>query len=114
MIIAIPIEADRNMVCISFARCPYFMIADTNKDTIRIVDNPAFDIEGEAGVRAAQFMIERNVDMLITPRCGRKAAELLKTADVAIYKSYGDDAKDNMRLRAGGKLEKLTSFTGDI
>lgn len=36
MKIAIPVDEDKNMVCVTFGRAPYFMIYDTETDTREI------------------------------------------------------------------------------
>lgn len=58
MIIAIPIDDNRENICVSFGRAPYFLIHNTESGKNDIVDNPAAATEGGAGLKAAQFVVD--------------------------------------------------------
>ncbi len=107
MIIAVPLDEDRNMLHMEIANCPHFMIVDTNKDTLKIVDNPAIKANEEKERVAAEFVVSRNADAIIAVRLGNNAMDIFRLADVSVYKADGDDAKDNLRKRAQGGLLKL-------
>ena len=106
MKIAIPVDGEQ--VCVSFARAPQFLFEENGK--IEILDNPAAQAEGGAGVKAAQFLVDQNVDVLITVRCGENAAKVFEMADIQVYQSQKEKALDQIVLMKEGKLEKLTKF----
>lgn len=110
MIIAIPMDENRTDICPSFGRAPFYLFHNTENDTTEILDNPAAQAEGGAGIKAAQFIADNNAAALITPRCGENAAEVLKLAEIAIYKSEGNDAMANLAALKEGKLQILTRF----
>ncbi|NLT15117.1 MAG: dinitrogenase iron-molybdenum cofactor biosynthesis protein [Clostridiales bacterium] len=109
MRIAIP--ADENAastdVCISFGRTPYFMIFDTDTKETTFLENTAAASEGGAGIKAAQIIVDSKATVLLTPRCGENAAEVLKAADIKIYKTITGSAMDNMEAFLNGKLSLL-------
>ena len=110
MKIALPLDENKIDVCVSFARAPYFAFADTDNDSVDIVDNPAAQAHGGAGVKAAQLLIDNNAEVLLTVRCGENAAEAFQAAGIEIYKTSGNSAEENVKLFKEGKLEKLTQF----
>lgn len=108
MRIAIPLDENKIDVCIVLARAPYFLFHEEGGD--RIVENPAAQAHGGAGAQAAQFLVDNEVDVLITVRCGQNAADVFKAAEMKIYKSTEKTAADNLKALADGTLEELTSF----
>lgn len=110
MKIAIPLDENKQDVCIVLARAPYFMFNEGGESTI--VENPAAQAQGGAGIQAAQFLVDNKIDVLITVRCGQNAADVFKAADMKIYKSVNKAAADDLAELEGGKLEELTEFHG--
>ena len=110
MIIAIPVDEGKETVCVSFGRAPYFLIHNSENDETNIVENPAAEAQGGAGIQAAQFVADTGADSLITVRCGQNSADVFKAADLKIYRARGESASENLKLLAEGKLEELTSF----
>lgn len=110
MIAAIPLNDDRKTVCQSFGRAPYYMYFNADAGTTEIEENPAAESESGAGLKAAQFIADSGAKALITPRCGENAAKVLQAAEIAIYKSEGDDAEAQLKAFADGKLSLLENF----
>lgn len=108
MKIAIPLNEDRQEVCVVLARAPYFLFRGDGKDTI--VENPAAQAQGGAGIQAAQFLVDQDVTVLITVRCGQNAAEVFQAAGMKIYKSANKAAADDLTALEEGRLEELTQF----
>ncbi len=108
MKIAIPLDENKQDVCIAFARAPYFLFSEN--DSVQIVDNPAAQAQGGAGLQAAQFLVDNQVATLITVRCGQNAADVFKAAGMKIYKSESTSAQENLTALANGTLEELTHF----
>lgn len=110
MKIALPIDETKTNICVSFGRTPYFMIADTEKNTFDLIENTAAEAQGGAGIKAAQIIVDQNAEVLITLRCGQNAAEIFNAAGIKIMKSEGSDAKTNVQAYLDGKLTELTHF----
>lgn len=109
MKIAIPVDEkslDSN-VCISFGRTPYFLIYDVDTKESVFLDNSAAASTGGAGIKAAQTIVDNKANVLLTPRCGENAAEVLKSADIEIFKTTSASVKDNIDAFIDGKLSLL-------
>lgn len=109
MRIAIPVD-DKSLettICQSFGRTPYFLIYDTESKESVFFDNSAASSQGGAGIKAAQKIADYQVNALITPRCGENAADVIKTANIKIYKTINDSIKDNIEAFTEGKLPML-------
>jgi predicted Fe-Mo cluster-binding NifX family protein len=109
MKIAIPVDEkslDSN-VCVSFGRTPYFLIYDVDTKESVFLDNSAAASTGGAGIKAAQTIVDNKANVLLTPRCGENAAEVLKSADIEIFKTTSASVKDNIDAFIDGKLTLL-------
>ncbi len=118
MKIAIPTD-EKNMetnVCVSFGRAPYFLIYDTETEKTIFLDNKAATSTGGAGIKAAQIIVDAEANALLTPRLGENAANVLKAADIQLYKTTATSARDNIDAYIAGKLPELyeihTGFHG--
>ena len=112
MKIAIPVD-DKKMetgVCISFGRAPYFMFYDTETKNSSFLFNSAAEIQGGAGIKAAQSIVDNKADVLLTPRCGQNAAEVLQAANIKIFKTLGTSVMENVKNFAAGKLAVLSEI----
>ena len=109
MKVAVPVD-DQNLettVCMSFGRTPYFMIYDTDTKEHIFLDNSAADSQGGAGIKAAQAIVDHQVDALLTPRCGENAAGVIKAAGIDLYKTESQSAIGNIDSLVAGKLSPL-------
>ncbi len=68
-----------------FGRCRCFGFYDTERDAWDFKPNPGA-LEGSgAGVRAAQFLIEQNAEVLLTGDVGPNASRILNSSGIEIY-----------------------------
>ncbi len=109
MKIAIPVDEKtlESNVCISFGRTPYFLIYNVETKESEFIDNSAAASTGGAGIKAAQMIVDCDVDVLLTPRCGENAANVLKAADIEIYKTTSLPIKENIDAYVNKKLPLL-------
>lgn len=109
MIIVIPVDEKKmeSNVCISFGRTPFFIVYDTETKKYEFIDNTAAASTGGAGIKAAQAIVDAKANTLITPRCGKNAAEVLKAAEIKIYKSTTASVQDNIAAFIAGELSLL-------
>ncbi len=110
MRIAIPLDENKVDVCPVLARTPFFLFVENGTSTV--VENPASSAQGGAGLQVAQFIIDNNINVLITPRCGQNAGDVFNEADIKIYKSLPKSAMDNVTSYVSGELDELTHFHG--
>lgn len=112
MKIAIPVD-EKGMetnVCASFGRTPYFLIYDTETKESIFLDNSAAASAGGAGIKAAQTIVDNKADALLTPRCGQNAADVIKSANIKIFKTTSDSVKDNIDAFINKKLPLLNEI----
>lgn len=109
MKIAVPVDEKtlESIVCASFGRTPYYLIYDTDTKESVFIDNSAAASTGGAGIKAAQIVVDNKVDVLLTPRCGENAANVLKSANIELFKTTSASAKDNIADFINGKLPAL-------
>ncbi len=109
MKIAIPVDEQNidTTVCISYGRTPYFMLYNTDTDSAEYLDNGAISAMGGAGIKASQSLVDADVDVVLTIRCGENAAEVLKAAEISIYKTTHEKAMENIKQYQNGELSPL-------
>ncbi|MGI6607980.1 MAG: NifB/NifX family molybdenum-iron cluster-binding protein [Erysipelotrichaceae bacterium] len=109
MKIAIPVENKKidSSVSLTFGRAPYFLIYDMEKKESSFIENSAAGSTGGAGIKAAQIIVDNNVEVLLTMRLGENASEVLKSADIRIYKTIDGSIKENIDAFAENKLFQL-------
>lgn len=110
MKIAIPVNEDKETVCISFGRTPLFLVVDAETGEKKYIDNSAAVSQGGAGIKAAQILVDNDVDVLLTPRCGENAAAVFQAAEVSMYKTAGDSVDENLAAFKAGQLPKLNDI----
>lgn len=108
MKIAVPLDENKQDVCPVLARAPYFLFCQDGKT--EILENPAAQAQGGAGLKAAQFLVDQETDVILTVRCGQNSADVFAAAEILIYKTQGSSAAENLKAFAEGKLERLTHF----
>lgn len=109
MKIAIPVN-DKSMdsgVCTSFGRTPYFLFYDVKSKESIFLENSAAKSQGGAGIKAAQIVADNKANIMLTPRCGQNAADVLNAADIKIYKTTNDSIEDNISAFTNGRLSVL-------
>lgn len=79
-----------------FARCPKFVIVESDSLTFEAFDNPARDMPGGAGPAAVQELVNRGVRVAIAGRFGPKAEQALQAAGIR-------------RMEASGKVRDAVS-----
>lgn len=110
MKITLPIETiDQTMtVSASFGRATHFLIYDDVSGESQIIENAAAQSAGGAGIQAAQLVVDSGAQVLLTPRCGQNAANVLLAAGIKLYKAIpGYGAMDNVKAFREGKLDEL-------
>ena len=95
-------------VCSSFGRTPYFLIYESKSKDVAFLDNLAVDSPGGAGIRAAQTLIDQNVEILLAPRCGENALAVLQSSALKVYQTKPGSATANLSDFFGEKLSELT------
>ena len=99
-------------VCQRFARCRYFLFADTESGQTEALPNPAFSALEEAGFHAAQFVVENGAQAVIVVMIGPEAQRVLQNAGVTIYELEFENAGVALDRLRTGMLRSLTPPPG--
>jgi len=105
-------SADKNInsdVFDIFGRCPYFIILedkDGKLEKVEAVKNEGMDQNSGVGISAAQLVVEKGVDTVITGNIGPRALDVLKQFNVEIY--FGEGViKDVLQAFLDKKLKRI-------
>jgi len=72
-----------------FARCPKFLLIDSETLAFEAFDNPARDLPGGAGPAAAQELVNRGAEMAVAGQFGPKAVQALEAAGMRYSEATG-------------------------
>ncbi len=92
-----------------FGRCSNFVIVEVENREIRSdrgVANPGINQSGGAGIAAAEFIGNENVEVVITGKVGPKAYTILNKIGVKMYQGAGT-VKSSVEQYLEGKLTRL-------
>lgn len=103
-------QNENSGVCASFGRAPYYMIYDDEKDVKEFISNDAANSQGGAGIRAAQFIVDQNVDVVLASRCGENAANVLLSANLKMYKTISESIMESITAFKNDQLESLSDI----
>ncbi|MDC7243475.1 MAG: NifB/NifX family molybdenum-iron cluster-binding protein, partial [Sphaerochaetaceae bacterium] len=80
MKIALPTKTsgEKSFVSEHFGRANFFYIYDTDKKVGEVYINTNKDGQGGVGIKSSEFILNHEVDVLITPRIGEKALRVFK------------------------------------
>ncbi len=62
----------------NFGRCQWFCLYDTDTENMKFVENIAGSAKQNAGVKTINFLLEQNVDTVISGRFGTITMVLLR------------------------------------
>jgi predicted Fe-Mo cluster-binding NifX family protein len=96
-----------------FGRCPYFIIVDIPRlEEVTTLVNDAQRALGDAGIQAAQSLVNKQVQVVITPQIGSHAWDVLQNACITIYRSFRGSVKKNIELYTQGRLNEMNMARG--
>jgi predicted Fe-Mo cluster-binding NifX family protein len=95
-----------------FGRSKFFWYFDKQTSIEEIRANPYAATFGGAGIQAAQLMIEKGVDVVITSQVGENAARILNAGGIKIYYAQAGEKNANFILYRflAGELEIIKSM----
>ncbi|RKY00269.1 MAG: dinitrogenase iron-molybdenum cofactor biosynthesis protein [Spirochaetes bacterium] len=76
-----------------FGRCRYFLIVDTDSLEYEVIDN-SNQAGGGAGIAAAQKVVNKNVDAVLTGNCGPNAYQVLSQAGIEVITGVSGKVRD--------------------
>ena len=88
-----------------FGRCPAYILVDTETMQFEAVDNPALSAGGGAGIQAAQFVVGRGAQAILTGNVGPNAFGILAAASVPAYLLDGGTVREAIEAYLEGRLQ---------
>jgi predicted Fe-Mo cluster-binding NifX family protein len=76
-----------------FGRCQYFMIINSETMIYEAVLNPGAQMQNGAGPKAAAFISDKGIDVLLTGSVGDKAADALSKCGILVADGYNKSMK---------------------
>ena len=92
-----------------FGRCAYFIIYDTETKETEVLSNPALDAMGGAGIQAAQVIVDKGVEVVITGNVGPNAFQTLNQAKIKIFGGASGIVKNSLKKFENGELNELSN-----
>jgi len=90
-----------------FGRCPIYIFVETETMAFEALPNPALDASGGAGVLAAQVIVERGAQAVLSGNLGPNAMEVLQAADVPAYLVGEGTVREAVEAYKAGRLAAL-------
>lgn len=109
MKIAIPVTSKEENCYLDnrFGRGSFYYIFDVENDSYEIVDNPAKQARGGAGIQAVEFLINKGVTSVITPEVGPNAERVLRSARIRIFQGENLPAKELIEKWKNNSLKEV-------
>jgi predicted Fe-Mo cluster-binding NifX family protein len=94
-----------------FGRCPWFLIVDTDRLGFEAVENPNLALSSGAGIRSAQLLAERDVEVVLTGNCGPKAYQSLSAAGIGVIVGCDGTVREAINQFKAGQLDTVDDPT---
>ncbi|MCG0278469.1 MAG: NifB/NifX family molybdenum-iron cluster-binding protein [Thermanaeromonas sp.] len=94
-----------------FGRCSYFVIAGPDGEIIEAIPNDGVAAGGGAGISAAQLLINKGIEVLLTGQVGPNAMRVLQSAGIKIYQTAVSTVKAALEELKEGKATPLSGAT---
>jgi len=89
-----------------FGRCQHFVFVDSDTMAIEAMPNEAIAAPGGAGIQAAQTVVNKGVDVLISGNIGPNAFQVLSAAGVKVVTGAYGTVKEAVEMYKNGKLNE--------
>jgi len=94
-----------------FGRCQYFIFVDPETMEFEAAENQGLTAMGGAGVQAAQLVVQKGVNALITGNLGPNAASALSASGIKVYLVPGGTVKEVAQAYKTGTLKEVSGST---
>ncbi|SES66929.1 Predicted Fe-Mo cluster-binding protein, NifX family [Methanococcoides vulcani] len=94
-----------------FGRCQYFVIVDSETMEFEALKNPSISAPGGAGVQAAQAIVNKSIDILITGEIGPNALPILSAAGIKVVTRASGSVANAIEQYNKGELQATTGPT---
>jgi predicted Fe-Mo cluster-binding NifX family protein len=95
-----------------FGRCPTYILVDTETMQFEAVPNPALSASGGAGIQAAQFIVGRGAEAIVTGNVGPNAYGVFGAAGVPVYVYDAGTVRQAVEAYKAGELQAAGGPSG--
>jgi len=95
-----------------FGRCPYFVIVDTETMNFEAVPNVSQGALSGAGIQAAQSIVNRGVQMVLTGNMGPNAFQAFSSAGINVVTGVFGTVRDAVEKFKSGELKATAAPIG--
>jgi len=88
-----------------FGRCSTYLFVDPDTMDFEAVQNPAVSAPGGAGIQAAQFIIERGAQAVVTGNVGPNAFGVFRSANLPVFLLGSGTVRDALEAYKKGLLQ---------
>jgi predicted Fe-Mo cluster-binding NifX family protein len=92
-----------------FGRCAYFLIVDVDSMQYQALKNDSAVASGGAGIAAAQQIVGKGVEAVLTGSCGPNAWEVLSAAGIKVYTDLKGKVSEAVAKYKKGELQAVNS-----
>jgi len=96
-----------------FGRAQRYIIIDTETKAFECIDNPAAMAGGGAGTKAAQLVIDRGVQAVLTGNIGPNAFAVLNAAGIPVYTGVSGTVQEAVDIFFVGTLQPVAAPTAE-
>lgn len=94
-----------------FGRCPTYIFVESETMAFEAVPNPAMSAPGGAGIQAAQFVVERGAEAVLTGNVGPNAANVFQAAGIVLYPHSETTVRAAVEAFRAGRLAPASGPT---
>jgi predicted Fe-Mo cluster-binding NifX family protein len=94
-----------------FGRSQYFVIVDSDTMAFEAMVNEAMNAPGGAGIQAAQAMVNKGVNVVVSGNMGPNAFQVLSTAGVKVATGAYGTVKEAVEMYKSSKLSETGTST---
>ena len=88
-----------------FGRCQYFIIIDPDTMQFESVENSSATASEGAGISAAQMIVSKGVEAVLTGNCGPNAYQVLSPAGIKVITGVSGKVQDAVQDYKAGKFQ---------
>lgn len=92
-----------------FGRCQYFLVVDPDTLVIDAFPNTSKAAASGAGISAAQTIVNKDVNVVITGRVGPNALDVLSVAGIEIVTGASGTVRETLEQFTSGQLQPMTA-----
>lgn len=91
-----------------FGRCQNYLIVDTDTMGFEVAANTGASSGHGAGIAAAQLIVDKGVNAVLTGNCGPNAFGVLNAAGVKVFTGVTGTIREAVESYKAGKLQPVT------